>query len=73
MKNRMAVAQRSAGRLSKTEHGYQPHSIYWGVTGARKTPAEALTLASSVGDLFPSDSAGPDLYPLGPNEDGSKT
>jgi hypothetical protein len=61
MKNRMAVAQRSAGRLSNAEHGYQPRSINQRATAARKTPADAWTLAWSADELFPSDSAGPDL------------
>ena len=61
MKNRMVVAQRSAGRLTDAEHVYQPHPINRGATGGRSYPAEAWTLTSSAGELFPSDSAGTEL------------
>lgn len=55
MKNRAAVAQRTASRLSNAEHVYQLTPNYWTVTEARKTPAETWSL-TSADELFPSDS-----------------
>lgn len=57
MKNRLAVAQRSAGRLQNADHSYQSHTH--GDLFEPEMPAADVWIASCAGELFPGEFAVP--------------